>query len=156
MFVCFILFTASVSIISANINLILMLNVTNFKDLKENILIVLSCMDLDLALRIEQPASLTDVNSLYDRKNFEKWDRSNRMSLMIIKRGILEAFRGAVSEKITKAKEFLTEIEKRFAKNKKVEISTLLQNLISIKYKGKGNIREYIMEMSQLLLSLRH
>ena len=130
MFVCFVLFTASVSIISANINSILMLNGTNFKDWKENILIVLSCMDLDLALRIEQPTSLTDASSLDDRKNFEKWDRSNRMSLMIIKRGIPEAFKGAVSEKITKAKEFLAEIKKRFVENDKVETSTLLQSLI--------------------------
>ncbi|KAK0586824.1 hypothetical protein LWI29_012854 [Acer saccharum] len=67
-------------------------------------------------------------------KNFEKWDSLNCMSLMIIKRGIPEAFRGAVFEKITKAKEFLTEIEKRFVKNDKAETSTLLQNLISMKY----------------------
>ena len=133
-----------------------MLNGTNFKDWKENILIVLSCMDLDLALRIEQPTSFTDASSPNDRKNFEKWDRSNRMSLIIIKRSISEAVRGAVSEKITKAKEFLAEIEQRFVKNDKAETSMLLQSLISMKYKGKGNIREYIMEMSQLLLTLRH
>ena len=59
-------------------------------------------------------------------------------------------------KKITKAKEFLAEIEKRFVKNDKAETSMLLQSLISMKYKGKGNIREYIMEMSQLLLTLRH
>ena len=41
------------------------------------------------------------------------------MSLMIIKRGILEAFRGVVSKKVTTAEEFLEEIEKRFAKNDK-------------------------------------
>ena len=156
MFVCFVLFTASVSTISANINSIPVLNGTNFKDWKENIEIVLGCMDLDLALRTEQPASLTVASSSDDRKNFEKWDRLNRMSLMIIKRGILEAFRGVVSEKITKAKEFLAVIEKRFVKNDKAETSMLLQSLISMKYKSKRNIREYIMEMSQLLLSLRH
>ena len=77
------------------------------------------------------------------------------MSLMIIKRSILEAFKGAVSEKITKAKKFLAEIEKRFEKNDKVETSTLLQSLISIKYKGKGNIREYIMEMSHIASKLK-
>ncbi|KAK0593122.1 hypothetical protein LWI29_031372 [Acer saccharum] len=77
------------------------------------------------------------------------------MSLMIIKRGIPEAFRGEVSEKITKAKEFLAEIEKRFAKNDNAETSTLLQNLISMKYKGKGNIREYIMEMSHIVSKLK-
>ena len=112
-------------------------------------------MDLDLALRIEQPASLTDASSPDDKRNFEKWDRSNRMSLMIIKRGIPEAFRGAVSDKITKAKEFLTEIEKRFVKNDKAETSTLLQSLISMKYNGKGNIREYIMGMSLIASKLK-
>ncbi|KAI9177424.1 hypothetical protein LWI28_015053 [Acer negundo] len=112
-------------------------------------------MDLDLALWIEQPASLTDASSSDDRQNFEKWNRSNRMSLMIIKRGILEVFRGAVFEEITKAKEFLSEIEKRFAKNNKAETSMLLQSLISMKYKGKGNIREYIMEMSHIAYKLK-
>ena len=48
------------------------------------------------------------------------------MSLMIIKRGIPESFRGAVSEGITNAKDYLAEIEKCFAKNDKVVISTLL------------------------------
>ena len=33
-----------------------------------------------------------------------KWESSNRISLMIIKRGIPEAFRGAMSEEITDAK----------------------------------------------------
>ena len=58
-------------------------------------------MDLDLALRIEQLASFTAENSSDDRKNFEKWERSNRISLMIIKRGIPKAFRGTVSDEIT-------------------------------------------------------
>src|SRR3954466_2794096 len=101
-------------LISANVNNIPILNGTNFKDWKENMLIVLGCMDLDLALRIEQPTPLTAESTPDDRRNFEKWERSNRMSLMIIKRGIPEAFRGAVSEGIITASEFLAEIEKRF------------------------------------------
>ena len=40
--------------ISANINSIPMLNGTNFKSWKENVLIVLRVMDLDLALRFDQ------------------------------------------------------------------------------------------------------
>ncbi|XP_024021308.1 uncharacterized protein LOC112091550 [Morus notabilis] len=145
----------SASAISANINSIPMLNETNFKVWKGNVMIVLSCMDLDLALRIEQPTTLTDESSNEEKQDFEKWDCSNRMSLMIMKRGIPETFRGAVSEKVTTAKEFLEEIEKRFAKNDKAETSTILSNLISMKHKGKGNIREYIMEMSHLPSKLK-
>ena len=74
---------------------------------------------------------------------------------MIIKRCIPELFRGPVSEGITNAKNFLTEIEKHFTKNDKAETSTLLQSLISLKDKGQGNIREYIMEMSHLAWKLK-
>ncbi|KAL3529760.1 hypothetical protein ACH5RR_009082 [Cinchona calisaya] len=66
-----------------------------------------------------------------------------------MKHAISETFRGDVSEKAT-AKEFLIEIEKRFGKNDKVKISTILSNLISMRYKGKENIREYILEMFHL------
>jgi len=62
--------------------------------------------------------------------------------LMIIRCVIPEVFRGTVLDDITSAKEFLAEIEKRFARSDNVETSTLLQNLISMKYQGKGNIRE--------------
>src|SRR5436853_7783048 len=98
-------------LISANANNLPILNGANFKDWKENMLIVLGCMDLDLALRIDEPASLTAASTSDQRKDFEKWERSNRLSLMIIKRGIPEAFRGTVSDGITKASDFLTEIE---------------------------------------------
>ena len=158
MLIWFILCTAIISAatISANTNSIHMLNGTNFKEWKENVLIILGCIDLNLALRIKQHASLTAKNSSNERKNFEKWEHSNRMSLMTIKRGISEAFRGAVSDEITLVKDFLVEIEKRFAKNDKAETSTHLASLISMKYKGKENIREYIMRCLILLPSLRH
>ena len=74
---------------------------------------------------------------------------------MIMKRDIPEAFRGIMSDKVTTAKEFLEEIEKWFAKNEKVETSKLLANLISMRYKSKRNIREYIMEMSLLASKLK-
>uniref|UniRef100_A0A804J594 Uncharacterized protein n=1 Tax=Musa acuminata subsp. malaccensis TaxID=214687 RepID=A0A804J594_MUSAM len=104
-------------------------------------------MDLDLALREDQPASLME-NSTHDEKRlYEKWDRSNRMSLIIIKRSILEAFRGAVSEGTTEAKDFFTEIEKRFLKYDKAETNTLLQSLFSMSYnyqKDKWSLNELI------------
>jgi len=63
--------------------------------------------------------------------------RERAMSLMIIKRIIPKIFKGTVSDDITSAKEFLAEIEKRFAKSVKAKTSTLLQNLSSMKYQGK-------------------
>ena len=71
-----------------------------------------------------------------------------------MKCAIPEAFRGTMSKKVTTAKKFLKEIEKWFAKNEKDEMSMLLANLISMRYKGKWNIREYIMEISHLASKL--
>ena len=147
--------TSSASNITAIINSIPMLNGTNFKTWHENLHIVLGVMDLDLALRVSSPTPLTVESSSDEKRDIERWEKSNRMCLMSIKKAIPEAFRGTISEKIKTAKEFLEEIKNRFAKNEKSETSTLLENFISMRYKGNGNIREYIMEMSHLASKLR-
>ena len=117
-----------------------MLNGTNFKEWQENILIVLGVMDLDLALRINRPTEVTEESSSHSKREMEKWVRSNRISLMVMKHAIPEAFRGTMSEDIITTKDFLKDLEKRFAKNEKAKTSTILANLISMRY--KGNIRE--------------
>ena len=141
--------------INANINSTPMLNGTNFKTWHDNLQIVLGVMDLDLALRVSSPAPLTDESSFDEKRDIERWEKSNRMCLMIIKKTIPKAFRGTIFETIKTSKEFLEEIKNRFSKNEKSETSTLLENLISMRYKGNGNIREYIMEMSHLPSKLR-
>ena len=145
--------TSSASNITASINSIPMLNGINFKTWNENLQIVLGVMDLELALRVSSPEPLTVKISSDEKRDIERWEKSNRMCLMIIKKAIPEAFKGTISKMIKTAKEFLEEIKNRFAKNEKSETSTLLANLISMRYKGNGNIREYIMEMSHLLQS---
>ena len=77
------------------------------------------------------------------------------MCLVIIKKAILESFRGTILETIKTSTELLEEIKNRFAKNEMFETSTFLSNLISMRYEGNGNIREYIMEMSYLASKLR-
>lgn len=62
----------SATTIFANINSIPMLNGTNFKVWKEHVMIVLGCMDLDLALRIEQPREVTDSSSSDKKRNWEQ------------------------------------------------------------------------------------
>ena len=71
-----------------------------------------------------------------------------------MKRSISEAFRGSIT-KIASAKKFLLDIEQVFAKNKKAETSTLLRKLVGMKYTNKENIREYIMEMSNIVGKLK-
>ena len=70
---CFVLdlVTASTLTISTNINSIPVLNGTNFKNWKENVMIVLDCMDLDLTFPEERHAPLNDKSSTDDKVNME-------------------------------------------------------------------------------------
>ncbi|KAL9691991.1 hypothetical protein QQ045_012420 [Rhodiola kirilowii] len=80
----------SATSVAANLNNILMLNGTNFKDWKENITILFGCMDLDLALR--EP----------------------KMDVIIGTSSESEGFRGIVPDEISSAKDYLAEFEKHF------------------------------------------
>ncbi|KAL9315774.1 hypothetical protein ACSQ67_016775 [Phaseolus vulgaris] len=82
-------------------------------------------MDLDPALKVERPDPTSDNPN-----------------------------EGSISES-GDAKKFLEGIEQYFAKNEKSEASNLLGKLVSMKYQDKGNIREYIMEMSTLASKLK-
>ena len=65
----------------AQVNGILMLNGSNFKIWIENVEIVLRCMELDLALRMEHPTS-TPEN--LKEAIIDKWERSNCLSLVLM------------------------------------------------------------------------
>ena len=71
-----------------------------------------------------------------------------------MKRSIPEAFQGSINESINATK-FLLDIKQVFAKNEKAETSTLLRKLVGMKYTNKENIREYIMEMFNIVEKLK-
>ncbi|XP_062108951.1 uncharacterized protein LOC133819667 [Humulus lupulus] len=137
----------------SNINFIPMLNGTNFKTWKDKMLLFLGLMNLDLALLKEQPSPLNNESSSEIKEEYERWERSNRLSLLIMKNRIPEAYWSTLSHE-KNAKKFLEELEKLFATNEKVEISALVAKLMSMKYKGRGHIWKYIMEMCNVISKL--
>ena len=72
----------------------------------------------------------------------------------VIKHSILEAFRDSIT-KDNNTKKFLEDVQQFFAKNEKARESNLLSKFVSMRYKGKGNIRKYIVEMSHLASKLK-
>ena len=124
-------------LIYADRNNILVLNGTNFGKWKEHIIILVRCMDLDYAIRTEWPLALTNDSIMEQKDNFEKWERSNRMSLMIIKHSIPDTIRGVVPKE-KNAKSFLSQIVDQFVRFEKVETSTISSKLVSMPYKVKG------------------
>ena len=59
---------------------------SNYKSWKEDIDFALGIVDIDFALRVDKPNDLT-VESTQEQKGYcAQWERSNRLSLIAIKR----------------------------------------------------------------------
>ncbi|GAV91405.1 UBN2_2 domain-containing protein, partial [Cephalotus follicularis] len=130
------------------------LNVTNFLTWKEQIGIVLSIMDLDHALRIDTPAAITTQSTTEQRAAYEKWERSNRMSLMIMKSSISIAIRGAIPD-FNDTKTYLASVEEQFKDSSKAHASTLTMKMLMTRYDGSSGVREHIMMMNDMASKLK-
>lgn len=84
----------------------------NFLNWKEKILLTLECMDLDLALRIDEPPIPTESSTSAERTSYEQWERSNHLSSILIKSHVGKVFRGS-KPKCTKAKDFINAVEQQ-------------------------------------------
>ncbi|KAL1224588.1 hypothetical protein V5N11_000919 [Cardamine amara subsp. amara] len=131
-----------------------MLNGSNFPEWKDSLIIALALMGHDLALREDCP-TITDSSTDQDHSKVERWEASNLMCLMLIKHSIPSVFRGYVSDEVILAKKYPDVLEKSFAKNDKAETITLLAELLSMRYKDTGNIREYILKISNIQSKLK-
>lgn len=103
-------------------------------------------MDFDLALREEEPAAITKESSAKQKQQFGKWEKANRMSLLIMKRAMSAAIRGGIPT-CEKAKDFLEVVEAKFKKSDKAETRNLMTKLTTLKYDGTDSVREHIMRM---------
>ena len=148
------------SLISGLLNSIEHLNGTNFPTWKEQISINLGVMDLDYALREKAPVPLSsDDENLAERTkvyeaNKEKWERSNRLSLMIMKSTITLGIRGAIPDSEC-AKTYLASVEEQFKGSTKVYASTLIMKMLTTKYDGASGVREHIMTMNDMAAKLK-
>ncbi|GJW43782.1 UBN2_2 domain-containing protein [Tanacetum coccineum] len=127
---------------------------TNFSTWRDQVKLTLGVMDLDHALRIDPPAALTAESTADQKRAYEQWERSNRMSLMIIKNSISVAIRGAIPDS-ENAKEYLSSVEEQFKGTSKAHASTLILKMLTTKYDGVSGVREHIMMMSDMANKLK-
>lgn len=116
-----------------------MLNGSNFTEWKEHLLLVLALMDLDISLREEHPDPSKQIEET------KQWERSNRISMMIMRIRIPQQFRGVVPEDVTTSKEYLAAVEKCYEKNVKSEVEIVLDEFSSMRKQPEESVREYIM-----------
>ncbi|KAL5745759.1 hypothetical protein ACOSP7_026905 [Xanthoceras sorbifolium] len=96
-------------------------------------------MDIDYAIRKDEPHAITDTSSVADIALYEKWERSNRLSVMFIKTKISDSIRGAVDQH-DNVRDLLKGIDEQFVTSEKALASIPIMKLSSLRFtsvKGK-------------------
>ncbi|RVW72857.1 Retrovirus-related Pol polyprotein from transposon TNT 1-94 [Vitis vinifera] len=126
----------------------------NFKIWKERILLQLGCMDIDYAIRKDEPHKITDTSTPEEILLYERWEKSNRLSMMYIKTKISAGIRGSI-EQHENVRELLKAIDEQFVTSDKALASTLIMKFTSLKLTGIRGVREHIMEMRDIVAQLK-
>ena len=89
----------------------------NYKTWKERILLYLGWMDIDYAIRKDEP-QINETSTKEEKVHHEQWERSNRLTVMFIKTSISDNICGSV-EKHTNVQALLKAIDEQFATSDK-------------------------------------
>ncbi|KAL0415523.1 UNVERIFIED_CONTAM: hypothetical protein Slati_3384200 [Sesamum latifolium] len=126
----------------------------NYKVWKERILLHLGWMDIDYAIRKTEPAPITETSQPDEVDLYEKWERSNRLSVMFIKTKISASIRGSVDQH-NNICELLMAIDDQFVSLDKALAITLIMRFTSQKLTGLNGVREHIMQMRDIAAQLK-
>ncbi|KAG6639801.1 hypothetical protein CIPAW_10G127600 [Carya illinoinensis] len=127
---------------------------TNFSDWKDSVQFTLGYMDLDYALRVEQPPAATDTDAQEVIENRQWWERSNRLSLMLIKSRMSKSIRGSIGD-CAIIKELMQAIEEQFVRSDKALASTLIRQFTTKAFDSSKGMRAYITEMRDIVSQLK-
>ncbi|XP_039851815.1 uncharacterized protein LOC120710232 [Panicum virgatum] len=147
----------NVNVVASYLNNIEPLNGANFHEWKGKVITCLAWNDLDVVLREDKPAAPAAGASTAPN---EKWDRSDRMALMVMMQTISAGIKGVIPTKNAqgvdlKAKEYLAKIEENFKSSSKTYASTLIMKLVGSQYNGQSGIREHILNMCDMANRLK-
>ncbi|GAV91827.1 UBN2 domain-containing protein [Cephalotus follicularis] len=110
--------------------------------------------DINLAMISDMSVDITDTSSLAEREHHAKWERSNRLCLMSMKRSISEHLLGGLPE-TNDAREFFAAVGERYQLSSNAEVGSLMSELTGLRYDGLGGVREHILRMVHLQSKLR-
>ncbi|XP_019262607.1 PREDICTED: uncharacterized protein LOC109240417 [Nicotiana attenuata] len=125
---CFAVFTAFPTAIFNDNARISMLSGDNYTEWKEKVLLTLGCSDLELVLRVDEPLIPKELSTPAAKADYERWERSNRLSLMFIKAHISQSIRGFIPNS-DKVKAYMKAIDEQFVSSDMALASTLMKRL---------------------------
>jgi len=138
-------------------NGIVKFNGLNYDEWSEQIQFQLGFMDLDLALLMdEKPAAITKTSFEEDKSLHHAWDKSNRLSLSLIKITLAENVKSSMP-KTDNAKEFMEKI-KEYSQSDithKSIVSSLMNELTTKKFDWSQPIHDHVTGMANLAVKLK-
>jgi len=128
----------------------------NYAEWAEHIQFQLGVMNLDLALAMEQkPAALTDESTDAEKSTYEAWDRSNRLSLNLMRLMVAENVKPSMP-KTENAKEFMAKL-KEYSQSDITDKSiagNLLTELTNKKFDWSCSMNDHVTSMVNLAAKL--
>ena len=116
----------------------------NYKIWKEKILLQLRWIDVNDAIRKEEPLKPIDTSSAFAIALYECWERSNHLNMMYIKTKIFISIHWFIGEH-QNVKKLLKAIDEQFETSNKALASTLMTKLSSMKLTSIRSVQEHIM-----------
>ncbi|XP_073107299.1 uncharacterized protein [Elaeis guineensis] len=111
-------------------------------------------MDIDYAIRKEEPHAPTDTSTSAEVALYEQWERSNRLSMMFIETHISASICGSIGEH-DNVKDLLKTIDEQFESSDKALASTLMTRSSSMRLIRIKGVREHIMHMRDIAAQLK-
>ena len=131
-----------------------MLRGDNYKVWKEIILLQLGCIDMDYAIRKDEPHAITPTSIADEIAIYERWERSNRLSTMFIKTKISVGIRGS-DEQHNNVYALLKAINEQFETSDKALVSPLIMKFSSMRLTCVRGVRQHYHKVRDLVAQLK-
>src|SRR3954468_18791186 len=132
-------------------------NGLNYADWSEKIQFQLGVMDLDMALIMnEKPAAITEDSTEDERSLFEAWERSNRLSLNLMRMTMADNVKPSIPN-TENAREFMKNV-KEYSNSEitdKSVVGNLMSELTTKKFEWSQPIHDHVTQMGNLAAKLK-
>ena len=114
----------------------------------------LGVLDHDLAMLEEKFVTFIDASSNEEKVHYKTWERSNRLSLMLMRMTVADNIKISLP-KIESAKKFMGLVEECSQTTDKSIVGTLMSILTTMKFDGSHTMYEHVIEMTNITARLK-
>ncbi|CAL0309991.1 unnamed protein product [Lupinus luteus] len=131
-------------------------NGLNYADWSEQIQFQLGVLELDLAIIMDNEPTITETSSEADKTLYEAWERSNRLSLSLMKMSISDNVKSSMP-KTKNAREFMRMIKEYSQSNitDKSVVGNLMTELTTKKFDWSQPIHDHVTSMANLTAKMK-